>query len=79
MPKLPKLKIRSLLESENEIDICDLEQAKDRFAQWPASIIVVVEGQVINSHEELVQLATHDQYQDREFLNAMVLPVIEGG
>ena len=54
MLKLPKLKIRSLLESENEVDICDLEQAKVRFAQLPASLIAVVEGQIVNSHEELM-------------------------
>ena len=76
---MPGLKIRSLLDSGDETEICDLEQAKSRFAQWPASIIVVVEGQVVNSQEELVQLVSQDRYQDREFLDAMVMPVIEGG
>ena len=79
MSKLPKLKIRSLLESGNETEIYDLEQAKSLLTQLPASIIVVAEGQVINSHEDLVQLATQERYQDREFLDVMVLPVIEGG
>lgn len=76
---MPRLKIRSLLDSAEKTEICDLEQAKSRFAQWPVSIIVVVEGHAVNSQEELAHLVSQERYQDREFLDVMVMPVIEGG
>ncbi len=77
MSKLPKLKIRLPFGNPSE-DICDLEQAKYRFT-YGGEIIVVVEGQVVNSYEQLVQLAAQDAYKDREFLEVELLPAIVGG
>jgi len=73
---MPKLKIKSLLESQAKEDICELEEAQNRFEYGPESI-VVAEGRIINSDEELIRLA--EQNQDKEFLEIMILPVIEGG
>ena len=73
---MPKLKIKSLLEASEKEDICELEEAINRFDYGPESI-VVVEGRIINSDEELIRLA--EQNQDKEFLEIMILPVIEGG
>ena len=73
---MPKLKIKSLLDSSEKEYICELDEAKNRFEYGPESI-VVVEGRIINSDEELIQLA--EQNQDKEFLEIMILPVIEGG
>jgi len=42
-------------------------------------ILVVVEGQVISSYEELAQLASRDDYKDREFLEVVLLPAISSG
>ena len=41
--------------------------------------IIVAEGQVIKSYEELVQLATQDSYKDKEFLEVWLLAVEIGG
>ena len=76
MSKLPKLKIKPIFSTGAEADICDLEQAKNRF-DYAYETIVLVEGQVVNSYEELVQIAT--QYQNKEFLEVTLLPFIAGG
>lgn len=78
MSKLPKLKVQSPFGSGNEADICDLEQAKNRF-DYGYETMVLVEGQLVNSHEELVKLATREEYKDKEFLEVVLLPYIAGG
>ena len=77
MSKLPKLKIKLLFGYPSE-DICELEQAKYRFTYGQEGL-VVVEGQVVNSYEELVQLASRDDYKDKEFLEVELLPALIGG
>jgi hypothetical protein len=73
---MPKLKIKSLLESPVKEDICEVEEVRDRFEYGPQSI-VVVEGTIVNSYDELVKMA--EQNREKEFLEVTVLPVIEGG
>ena len=77
MSKLPKLKVKLNFGYPNE-DICELEQAKYRFS-YGGGVVVVVEGQVVNSHEELLELATHDNYKDREFLDVLLIADIPAG
>ncbi len=59
-------------------DICDLEHAKFRF-DYGAQNLVMVEGQVVNSYEELLKLAGQDCYKEREFLEVVLLPQVAGG
>ncbi len=77
MSKLPKLKIKLLFGDTGE-DIYELEQAKYRFTYGQEGM-VVVEGQVVNSYEELVQLASRDDYKDKEFLEVELLPTLPVG
>jgi hypothetical protein len=39
----------------------------------------VVEGEVIRTYEELVQMASQDRFKDREFLEVQMETVIAGG
>ena len=78
MSKLPKLKIHSLYGPESEADICDLEQAKNRF-NYDAGTIIVVEGQVVSSYDELVELTEMEKYKDQDFLQVVLMPFIAGG
>ena len=78
MSELPKLKIQSLYGPGSEADICDIEQAKSRF-DYGSDTIIVVEGQVVSSYDELVQLAANDKYKDQEFLEVVLMPFIAGG
>ncbi len=81
MPELPRLKVKwwSLGSPEEEI-ICNLEQAKEViFGNRPAAL-VFVEGEMINSYEELVQLAKQARYKGNEVISvAMVVTDIGGG
>ncbi|MDH5695983.1 MAG: hypothetical protein OEZ00_05190 [Dehalococcoidia bacterium] len=74
MSELPKLKVKWwTLGSAEEKTTCDFEQAKDIvFGNSPA-ILVFAEGEMINSYEELVQLAAQDQHKDKEVLNVTLL------
>ncbi|MFC2013346.1 hypothetical protein ACFLU8_00395 [Chloroflexota bacterium] len=75
---MPKLKIISTLRYNDEI--CDLEQAKDILFRSSGILThVVVEGQLIQSYEDLVQLISQEQYKDREFLEVRELPIMPGG
>ncbi len=49
-----------------------VEQAKYRF-RYGDEVLVFVEGHLVNSYEELVQLASQDDYKDREFLEVVLL------
>ena len=59
-------------------EICELEQAKYRFNY--SETVVMLEESIVHSYEQLVQLTSQDEYEDREFLQVELLPpAIEGG
>lgn len=76
MTKLPKLKVNGLGWDVSK-EICDFEQAK--YFPFGQDVVIVVEGQVIRSYEELVQLVDQDRNKDKAFLQVMFLPIIVGG
>lgn len=76
MTKLPKLKVNGLGWNVSK-EICDFEQAK--YFPFGQDVVIVVEGQVIRSYEELVQLVDQDRNKDKAFLQVMFLPIIVGG
>ena len=78
MHKPPKLKVKSFLDPELDFGTLDLEQARDKL-DYEAENIILLEGQLVNSHEELVRLASQDEYKDKELLEVTLLPYIVGG
>ena len=78
MSSLSKLKIKLPYVNASE-EFCDLEQAKHRFNYGHEAFLIEVEGQLINSYEELLQLAKRDCYKDKEFLDVLLVPIIGGG
>ena len=78
MSRLPKLRLKKPFGYPFE-EIRDFEQAQYFLFSYRASAVVMVEGQVINSYEELVQLATEDCYKDQESLEVVLLPAVVGG
>jgi hypothetical protein len=77
MARLPKLKIKSPFGDTDE-DICDLAEAKHRL-NFSAEVSVVVERRLVNSYEELVQLASQEDYRNNEYLAVELLPALIGG
>lgn len=78
MSSLPKLKIQSFLEPESKVKICDLGQAES-YINYGVEMVVLMEGNLIHSHQELAELVRKEPYRDKEFLEVTILPVIEGG
>ena len=78
MSKLPRLKLRKPYSHPFE-EIRDFEQARYFLFGYGDSAIVQVEGQVINSYDELVQLAAQDCNKDKDFLEVLLLPAVLGG
>ena len=77
--KLPKLKImypQGYPIGPRE-EICELEQAKNRFDY--SKSMVMLEESIVHSYEQLVQLASQDEYKDKEFLKVELLPPPIGG
>jgi len=75
---LPKLRIR--LPSDHEAqDVYSVEEARYRFNWGRDPFLVVVEGQVVRSFEELLDLASQDRFKDREFLEVEIQPLLAGG
>ena len=55
------------------------EQAMYRFS-YGDDAVLVVEGQIVKTFEELTQLTSQDRYRGREFLEASLLPpMVIGG
>ena len=78
MSKLPRLKLKKPFGYPFE-EIRDFEQGQYFLFSYGDSAIVLVGGQMINSYEELLQLATRDCYKNKEFLEVMLLPAAIGG
>ena len=78
MPKLPKLKLKKPFGYPFE-EVRDFEQARYFLFSYGNDAIVAVEGQVVNSYEELLQLASQEPYKDKESLEVVLLPAVVGG
>ncbi len=78
MSDLPKLNLKKPFGYPSE-EVRDFEQARYFLFSYGANAVIVVEGQVVNSYEELVQLAARDCYKGKEFLEVQLLPVAIGG
>ena len=77
MPKLPKLKVKRTWNPVEETH--DLEQARNLLFNRGTDMLVIVEGQMVNSYEELVQLAAQDAYKDKESLEVVMTPLWPAG
>ena len=76
MTELPELKVTGLGWDVSE-KIQDFKQAKH--FPFGHDVIIVAEGEVIRSYEDLVQLVAQERYKDKKFLEVMFLPIIVGG
>ena len=74
--KLPKLKVDGLGWDVSK-EICDFEQAK--YFPYTEELVIVAEGHVIQSYEDLVRLIDEGRFKDKELLEVSFLPIIVGG
>ncbi len=76
MAKYPRLKVTGIGWNASE-EVREFEQA--RHFPFTHNVIIMVEGHVIRSYEELLELVKHEHYQDRDFLKVTYLPMLGGG
>lgn len=69
--ELPKLRVRTYPENSDD-KIRDFERAKE-FPFLLNDSLILVEGQVITSYDEFLQLAAQDSYRNSEFLDVVIL------
>lgn len=77
----PKLTVRwwTLGSKDKEIT-CEFKEAKDVVFSKRSSGIVFCEGIIIRSYEDLVELASQKQHEDKEVLTiTIVVAALEGG
>ena len=81
MSELPKLKVKWWFYGcPGEETTCNLEQAKEVVFGYRPSTLIFVEGEMINSYEELVQAVAQDQHKGKQALDvALVFMEIAGG
>ena len=77
MTRIPRLKVQLPFGNQDD-SICELEQAKYRF-NFDNEVVVVAEGQVIKSYEELVELTRREDLKEKEFIEVKLIPLILGG
>ena len=76
MGNRPKLKVTGLGWDAPE-EIWEFDQARYfPYAEW---IMIVAEGRVVKTFEELVAVAERDENRNKEFLEINFLPIVVGG
>ncbi len=77
MSHFPKLKVTHWVDAQPSQEMIDFEQAP--YFLFNYDVIVVVEGEVIYSYEDLLQLASQDRFKDRDFLEVQLETILAGG
>lgn len=77
MKKVSKLKIQLPFGNRDD-SICDLEHAKYRF-NFDSEVIVVAEGQVVKSFDELLELTQREDLREKQFIEVKLFPLFSGG
>jgi hypothetical protein len=75
MGKLPKLRIKK--DPSEPAVIEDFDQAA--YLPYNQGVIIVVEGHMVSSLEELKSLIEKCQYWDKDYLNVNLMPIVIGG
>jgi hypothetical protein len=76
MSRFPSLRIKLPSGNPGEY-VIELEQARDclNFSEG----VFLVEGQGVQSYDELVRIATQDKYKNKKILEVEWLQIISGG
>lgn len=78
MPKLPGLRVHKPFGYPAEESI-GFEQAQYVLFDFGPTYIVAVEGEVVSSYNELVELASREAFRNRETLEVWLYPFDVGG
>jgi hypothetical protein len=76
MPRLPKIKLKLPSGNPDEY-VFNLEEAR-QYLNFHEGVFTI-EGQGVQSYDELVLMASQDKYRDKEFIEIKLLQPIDGG
>ncbi len=88
MANSPKLKIKNHFKKPLEEIICDLSEGQEILSEYLPenyktmmlnAVIVAVEGKLIHTYDELLQIANQDFYKNKAFLEVVIHPAFGGG
>lgn len=71
------MKVTHWIDGQADRDVFEFEQARNFFSSY--DILVVVEGTIVKSYEELMELAASAENRDKEFLEVRMETIIGGG
>ena len=77
MSEFPKLKVTHWIDGQADRDILEFEQAP--YFLFNYDVLVVVEGTVVRTYEELKELASRVENRDKDFLEVRMETLIGGG
>ena len=77
MSRFPKLRVTHWIDGQATREDLEFEQAPAFLFNF--DVLVAVEGTVVRSYEELVALASEEEYRDRDFLEVRMETIIGGG
>ena len=77
MTTVSKLKVQLPYGNQDDI-ICELAHAKSRL-NFDSEIVVVAEGQVIRSFDELIKIANREDLKEKGFVEVKLFPLYSGG
>jgi hypothetical protein len=77
MANLPKLKVNKAAWSDEGEEMQEFEQGRD--FPYHEELIIVAEGQQINSYQDLVNLTLLECNKNKEYIEVIFLPMIVGG
>ena len=77
MSRFPRLKITHWIDGQATQEELEFEQAPDFLFNF--DVLVVVEGTVVRSYEELISLASEEVHRGRPFLEVRMETIIGGG
>jgi hypothetical protein len=77
MSGVPKLKVTHWVDAQPSQLVIEFEQAS--YFLFNYDVIVVVEGEVIRSYDDLVKFASQDRFKDREYLEVQMETIVAGG
>jgi hypothetical protein len=77
MPTYPKLRVTHRIDGQPGRMLLDFEQAPSFLFNY--DVIVTVEGEVVHSYGQLLEIASREDLRNREFLEVQLETVIAGG
>jgi hypothetical protein len=76
---LPKLRVDWSNYGRREEEVFDLEQAEERIFAYARGIAVAIEGELITSYEDLLEVVREERFRNRPEIKVKPFPAMLAG